>query len=264
MTERVLVAKLGGVATISLNRPEAMNALDMAMAEQMVEALRNCAADRSVRVIILTGAGKAFMAGGDIKWFHAGLADPPTDREATIRHTIDTIHQAIEIIATMEQVVVARVQGACAGFGLSLMAACDLVICAEDAVLSLAYIKIGTSPDGGSTFALPRAVGVKRTMELALLGDRISAHDALAMGLINRGVPEQDLETERGRLAATLAAGPRAALGRTKKLVRGSLNASLREQLDAERDAFAEGFVGPEFAEGVRAFVQKRRAEYPD
>lgn len=266
MNDRVLIQRSGAgtVATVSLNRPDAMNALDRPMAEGLVEVLQRCRDDRSIRAVILTGAGKAFMAGGDIKWFHAGLDDEPQVRSAMITRTIDTIHTAIETIADMQQPVIARVQGACAGFGLSLMAACDLAICAQDTVFSLAYIKIGTSPDGGSTYSLPRSIGVKKTMELALLGDRFSADEALSMGLINRAVPADELQTATDKVAATLAAGPREAQGRTKKLVRNSLNASLREQLDAEQDAFATGFMGPEFAEGVSAFVEKRRPDYPE
>lgn len=263
MTDRVLLTRQGAVATLCLNRPDAMNALDFEMAEALVAAIDECAADPEVRVVVLTGSGKAFMAGGDIKWFHSALAMPEKERLAQITATIDTVHHAIESIARMEQPVIARVQGACAGFGLSLMAACDLAICAEDAVFSLAYIKIGTSPDGGSTFSLPRSIGVKRTMELALLGDRFGAREAVDMGLVNRAVAPGDLEATVDNMALSLSSGPKAALGRTKRLVRGSLEASLREQLDAERDAFAEGFIGPEFAEGITAFVEKRRPKYP-
>ena len=264
MSKRVLLSRDGPVATICLNRPEAMNALDLDMAEGLVAAIESCANDSKTRAVLLTGAGKNFMAGGDIKWFHSGLAKPTDERLALITQTIDTIHAAIEGIAQMDQPVIARVQGACAGFGLSLMAACDLALCAQDAVFSLAYIKIGTSPDGGSTYSLPRAIGTKRAMELALLGDRFGAPEAVAMGLVNRAVSPDELESAAAGVAGQLAQGPRAALGRTKRLVRSSLTTGLREQLDAERDAFAEGFVGEEFAEGISAFVEKRKANYPD
>lgn len=264
MNESVILSRAGSVATLTLNRPNAMNALDLSMAESLLEHSRVVRADASVRALVVTGAGSAFMAGGDIKWFHSmiqGSLETQSD-DALIEHTINTIHGAIENFAGMEQPVIASVRGACAGFGLSLMAACDLALCADDALFSLAYIKIGTSPDGGSTYSLPRAIGSKRAMELALLGDRFGPGEALNMGLVNRVVPAAALDGDTQALANTLAGGPRRALGRTKALIRGSLGRTLSEQLAAERDAFVSGFSGPEFAEGVSAFVDKRRPQY--
>ena len=173
------------------------------------------------------------------------------------------MHAAIINIRSMPKPVIASIRGASAGFGMSLVAACDLAIAAEDAVFSLAYCRIGTSPDGGSTWTLPRMVGLKRAMELALLGDRLTPQQASDYGLINWVVPTADLDKMTGELAARLAAGPANALARTKALLNESLGAELQVQLQAEKDSFIAGVTGQEFAEGVSAFVEKRPARFP-
>jgi len=162
----------------------------------------------------------------------------------------------------MPKPALASVAGACAGFGVSLMAACDLALVASDATFSLAYCRIGISPDGGSTWTLPRIVGRRRAFELALLGDRFGAEEALAMGLANRVVAPQALAAETEALARRLAAGPARALARTKALLEASPGATLAEQLEAEAAAFLDGVTEGEFEEGVRAFVEKRAPRF--
>jgi 2-(1,2-epoxy-1,2-dihydrophenyl)acetyl-CoA isomerase len=162
----------------------------------------------------------------------------------------------------MPKPVIAAVSGAAAGFGMSLMMACDLVIAADNAYFSLAYALIGASPDGGSTFALPRTVGAKKAMEIALLGERFDAATAERLGLVNRVVPLAALDQETSKLAARLAAGPSAVYGRTKALLNGSLNASLETQLQREAEAFAQSAAEPDFAEGIRAFIEKRKPQW--
>ncbi len=262
MTAPVLVRVDGAVATLTLNRPASLNALDVAMAEGLEAGTARLAADPAVRCMVVTGAGGHFMAGGDVTRFHEWLAQPPAQRQRAIRRVLGPVHGTIRNIRRAPKPVLASVRGACAGFGLSLMMACDLALVADGSTLSLAYCRIGASPDGGSTWALPRIVGMKRAMELALLGDRFTAADALAMGLANRVVPDAELDAATAALAARLAAGPAQTLARTKRLLQDSPGNDLDAQLDAEEVAFLDGVAGREFEEGVRAFVEKRRPEF--
>jgi len=262
MEETVLSEIRDGVATLTLNRPALLNALDTAMARGLEKLTTAYASEPAVRCVVIRGAGAHFMAGGDVKYFRACLELSAARREAAILEAMKPIHEAIRTIRRMPKPVVASVRGACAGFGMSLMAACDLALVSADAVLSLAYCRIGVTPDGGSTWALPRAVGIKRAAELALLGDRFTAADAERIGLVNRVVQEGDLERETAALAARLAAGPTMVYGRTKALLNASPEASLDAQLDAEEASFLASIQAPEFNEGVRAFVEKRPADF--
>lgn len=258
--DAVLCNVADGVATITLNRPEALNALNQPMVEGLAAAVEAVGKDHAVRAVVVTGAGDHFMAGGDIKWFKERI-DEEQDK-AVIRREferfIHPVHDIVTGMRTMPKPIVASVKGACAGFGVSLMAACDMAIAADDAVFTLAYVHIGVSPDGGSTFALPRAVGLKRAFEIALLGDRFDAATAVGAGLVNRAVPAADLDATTAKIAGRLAKGPTKVYGRTKALLNQSLNSSLRDQLDAEAKSFAESASEPDFSEGLDAFVNKR------
>lgn len=263
MSEAVIVDRKGSVATLTLNRPKALNTLDETLAIALAATTEEVGKDDAVRCVVITGAGGHFSGGGDIGAFAKMVSGDDAAIKSGIEAVIEKVHAAIINIRRMPKPVVARVEGACAGFGLSLMAACDLVVCTDNATLSLAYSRIGASPDGGSTFALPRMIGVKRTMELALLGDRFSAREGKDMGLINRVVAPDELDGAVGALCAHLSAGPTGAYGRTKALVNGSLNATLEEQLEAEQRCFIESALSGEFAEGVKAFVEKRKPAFP-
>ena len=263
MSENISTTARDGVATIVLNRPEVLNALNPEMARALKEATSSVAADSNVRCVVIKGAGEHFMAGGDVRHFHKLLQESPRDAGEKIGGEIEDVHAVITSIHGMPKPVIASIRGASAGFGMSLVAACDLAIAAEDAVFSLAYCRIGTSPDGGSTWTLPRMVGLKRAMELALLGDRITPQQASDYGLINWVVPEAELDQKTAELAARLAAGPRDALARTKFLLGQSSNADLASQLAAEKAKFIAGVTEAEFAEGVSAFVEKRAARFP-
>ena len=199
------------------------------------------------------------MAGGDLKWFGESLAMPAAEKRALFLELIDDVHGAIRGLRRMPKPVVASVNGAAAGFGLSLVMACDLVIAAESAYFTLAYSLIGVTPDGGSTFALPRIVGAKKAMEIALLGDRFDAAAAHSLGLVNWVVPAETLAAETAKIAARLAAGPTAVYGRTKALLNQSLGHSLETQLQREAEAFADAAGERDFAEGVTAFLAKRK-----
>lgn len=263
MAENISTTIADGVGTIVLDRQKVLNALNPEMAAGLNAATATLGADAAVRCVVIKGAGEHFMAGGDVRHFHALLRDSPRDVEKNIGGEIEDVHAAILNIRNMPKPVLASIRGASAGFGMSLVAACDLAIAAEDAIFSLAYCRIGTSPDGGSTWTLPRMVGLKRAMELALLGDRITPKQASEYGLINWVVPSDELDKMTTELAARLAAGPADTLARTKALLGASLATELESQLEAEKSSFLAGVTGAEFAEGVSAFVEKRAARFP-
>jgi 2-(1,2-epoxy-1,2-dihydrophenyl)acetyl-CoA isomerase len=258
----VLVAAEGGVSTITLNRPQAMNALDRGITVALREAVFAAEQDPAVRCVVLRG-GAHFMAGGDLKWFRSITeGKSPSQNRVQFEGFIHEVHGLILSLRRMPKPVLASVRGAVAGFGMSLMMASDLVVAADDAYFTLAYTLIGASPDGGSTFALPRIVGQKKAMEIALLGERFDAAQAAQLGLVNRVVPAADLEAETGKLAQRLAAGPTAVYGRTKALLNGSLSTPLEAQLQREAEAFAQSASEPDFHEGLAAFVDKRKPRF--
>jgi 2-(1,2-epoxy-1,2-dihydrophenyl)acetyl-CoA isomerase len=258
----VLVAREGAVTTITLNRPRALNSLNRDLTLALNESVTSAEQDASVRCLVLRG-GEHFMAGGDLKWFKA-LAEgkAPAENRAQFEGFIHEAHAIILCLRRMPKPVIASVRGAVAGFGMSLMMATDLAIAADNAYFTLAYTLIGVSPDGGSTFALPRIVGQKKAMEIALLGERFDAAAAERLGLVNRVVPSERLEEETARLAARLAGGPTAVYARTKALLNGSLNASLESQLQREAAAFAQSASEPDFHEGLAAFIEKRKPRF--
>jgi 2-(1,2-epoxy-1,2-dihydrophenyl)acetyl-CoA isomerase len=258
----VLVAREGGVATITLNRPQALNALDHDLTVGLRDSVLAAEHDPAVRCLVLRG-GEHFMAGGDLKWFSTLIADRSSgENRVQFEALIHEVHTVILGLRRMPKPVLASVRGAVAGFGMSLMMACDLALAADSAYFTLAYTLIGTSPDGGSTFALPRIVGQKKAMEIALLGERFDAATAERLGLVNRVIPSSSLEVETTKLAARLAAGPTAVYARTKALLNGSLNSSLESQLQREAEAFAQSASEPDFREGLAAFIEKRKPQW--
>ena len=262
MNDPVLLSRSGPVATLTLNRPDALNVLDDAMVDALIPATASIAADASIRVLVVRGAGRHFMAGGDIRIFARESSRPADERQRTFQRLVERVHVAVETIARMPQPVVARVQGAVAGFGLSLMNACDLAVASDDAYFAAGYRQIGITPDGGGTWSLPRIVGQRRALGILLLGERFDAADALAMGLVNRVVPATELDAAVDAVATALADGPRDALSATKRLVRGSLDRTLSEQLQAEAASFGRLSATDDFVEGVAAFLEKRQARY--
>lgn len=258
----VLYEVQGDIAILTLNRPESLNALNLAMIDDLRTSTARAAFDPAVRVVIVRGAGEHFMAGGDLKWFREQLALPANARQQLFEETIAAVHASILNLKGMNKPVIAAVQGAVAGFGLSLMIAADLALAADNAYFTLAYSNIALSPDGGATWSLPRQVGLKQAMEIALLGDRFDAARARELGLINRVVPLEDLAAETLKLAQRLAAGPAEALARTKALLNQSLETSLEAQLVAEQRSFAACGAHVDFSEGLAAFFERRKAVY--
>lgn len=258
----LLIDVADGVATLTMNRPEARNAFSPEMRSGLDAAFHRFENDEEVRCVVLRGAGEHFMAGGDVKSFAGILADEDVDIRDLLLHRIHTLHSIMFAMRRLPKPIVASVRGAAAGAGVSLAACCDLIIASEDAFFTLAYTRIGTSPDGGSTYALPRALGVKKTMEMALLGDRLDAEAMARFGLVNFVVPSDDLDAETAKLAQRLASGPTRAHGQAKQLIYGSLENQMERQLQMEAEAFADCATTEDFREGVTAFVEKRRAVF--
>lgn len=250
------------VATLTFNRPEARNALSLEMRAGLRDALQECETNDDVRCVVLRGAGSHFMAGGDVKAMSTMIDQPPDVLRRQFMNRIHDLHPIMFALRRLPKPVIASVEGAAAGAGVSVAISADLVIADEHAYFTLAYCHIGTSPDGGASFQLPRAIGIKKALEMALLGDRVDARTAQAMGMVNFVAPAGLLVEETARLAARLAAGPTHVYGNTKKLFYRSLENEFESQLQMEAEMFADCASRADFREGVRAFVEKRKAQF--
>ena len=259
----ILLARDGPIATLTLNRPAALNVLDLAMMDAFVSHAAALAADATLRVVVLRGAGRHFMAGGDLRTFAARLDDVEASRRREeFQRIVERLHAGIEHLHRMPHALIGAVQGAVAGFGMSLAAACDLVIATDDAYFSSAYRQIGLSPDGGGTWSLPRIVGGRKALELYLLSERFDAQEALRIGLVNRVVNRSSLDAVVDEWARSIATGPKTALRNVRRLLRDSSDRSLSEQLRAEAESFGQCAATPDFEEGLRAFFDKRAAGF--
>lgn len=262
MTAPVLLQQEGGLAVLTLNRPEQLNTLDLAMAEILHQALVRLAGDDSVRAVLLRAEGKYFCAGGHVADFGDLVRGSPAAREDYFSRLIGHVHATTALIAGLRAPVVAAVQGGASGAGLSLVAACDFAFTTTKSAWNTAYMNLGATPDGGCTWLLPRLMGLRQARELVLLSERIGTEDALRLGLVNRALAPEALDPEARALAQRLAQGPTRAYARAKQLLAGSLQASLQEQLDAEEASFLASSATPDFAEGVTAFLEKRPANF--
>jgi 2-(1,2-epoxy-1,2-dihydrophenyl)acetyl-CoA isomerase len=259
MSETVKQEILGSVSTITLNRPDSLNAIDHSLASDLRSEVLSAEMNKSVRCVVLKGAGPAFMAGGDIRAFSERLNDGVDRYMLDLTHDL---HDAIIAIRRMRKPVLASVHGAAAGAGFSLAMACDMVLAADNSTFTLAYSMLGVSPDGSSTHSLPRLVGYHRAMELVLLSERFGVEKAKEMGLINIITPADQLDTQTVALAERLAAGPTAAYGRAKVLLNKSLERGISDQLDAEAQGIMESSRTEDFKEGVDAFLNKRKPQF--
>jgi 2-(1,2-epoxy-1,2-dihydrophenyl)acetyl-CoA isomerase len=264
MNTTLLLDRDGPIATLTLNRPASLNALDSEMIDALITHSATLAADDSVRCVLIKGAGRHFMAGGDIRSFGDQLAGAPSDRRRAFTRMVEHMHAAIENLQRMPHPVLASVHGAVAGFGLSLMCACDLAIASESSYFTSAYRHLGLTPDGGASYTLPRLVGLKKAMEIILLGERFDAAEALKLGLVNRVVPESELHAATHQVAMALATGPVLAIRNGKRLLSQSLSQSLSAQLQSEAQSFGACAATDDFAEGVRAFLDKRTPRFGD
>jgi 2-(1,2-epoxy-1,2-dihydrophenyl)acetyl-CoA isomerase len=256
--EMIELHREGAVAHLVLNRPQAANAVDLTMARELLAAALEIDEDPSVRCVLLRAHGKMFCAGGDLGSFaQAGDGMPALVKEMTI-----SLHAAISRLTRMRAPVVAAVHGAAAGAGFSLVCAADLAVIAESAKMTLAYTRAGLTPDGSSTYFLPRLIGRKRTLELMLTNRTLSAAEALDWGLVNQVVPDDELLPTAETLAATLAAGPTEAFGGVKRLVLHSASQTLESQMELESQAIADAARSHDAQEGIAAFFAKRRADF--
>lgn len=257
MTDTVLVDVRDEVAVVTLNRPDTANTLDLAMGRDLLVAALRCEADPAVRAVVLTGAGKAFCFGGDLR----GMVSGGTPIEPYLKELTTHLHAAIVRFMRMDAPVIAAVNGTAAGAGVGLVAMADLAILAAGAKISLAYTGVGLTPDGGTSFLLPRAVGAKRAMELVLTNRALTAPEALGWGLVNQVAPDAEVLNEAMKIAGRLAAGPKGAFGRAKRLMATSLGA-LESQLTLESETIAAQAASAEGREGITAFLEKRKAGY--
>jgi len=251
----------GAVTWLRLNRPGVLNALDEPTAAAFLDACRSVADEGGrgpTRVLVIAGNGRGFMAGGDVGRFNDDPAAAPAVAGAIIAH----LHEALRVLDRLDVPVLASVHGPVAGAGMSLASAADLCIAADDAKFTMAYARIGATPDGSGSFHLPRLVGLRRAMELAMLSEVIDAAEALRIGLVNRVVPAAALAEETAKLAGRLAAGPTVAYAGVRHLMRQSFDRTLDQQLDAERDRFLATAATSDFIEGVSAFIAKRRPDF--
>jgi 2-(1,2-epoxy-1,2-dihydrophenyl)acetyl-CoA isomerase len=244
-----------GAARITLNRPDALNAWNEQFGIDLLEAIQAASSHDAVRAVLITGAGRAFSSGADLKEQRSDGDGGVPDLSQRLKALY---HPIILGIREMPKPVVAAVNGPAAGIGCSLALACDLVLAAESSYLLLAFVNIGLVPDGGASAVLPARVGVARATEMAMLGERVPASQALEWGLVNRVLPDAELAGEADALLERLATGPTASYASWKRLVNRRVFSGLAEQLEAEADAQREQGMTADFIEGVLAFAQKR------
>lgn len=254
----LLVAAEDGIARLTLNRPKAGNAIDQAMADALVEAAVRVSNDAAIRVVLLTGTGRLFCAGGDIGTF----TTPGSDTASVLTKLAGTLHQALTLLAGMEKPFVVLVNGPAAGAGLSLSLAGDITLASDTAHFTAAYGAIGLTPDGGMSWRLPRAVGFRRAQEILLTNRRIGAAEAEALGIVTRVVPAETLAAEADSLARTLADGPVQALAATRALLAESFRNGLADQLALEARTIAAAGGRAEAREGLAAFLARRPPDF--
>jgi 2-(1,2-epoxy-1,2-dihydrophenyl)acetyl-CoA isomerase len=261
-TTHLLTSIDNGIARITFNRPEVRNALSPDMLEAMIAFLLQVEQDTSVRCVVLKGEGKHFMAGGDVKNFSLTATQSSAERRLAFESRVTKGSLVFTVLERLPQPVIASLRGMAAGAGVGFIAGADLVIAAESAGVVLAHINIGASPDGSTSYHLPRSIGVKRAKAMALLGDAIDAKTAQAYGLVNWVVPDDTLEAETDKLARRLAAGPAVALAQAKSLINQSLGNTLADQLAAEAKSMGISAASEDFIEGPKAFMEKRKAQF--
>lgn len=246
------VQREGAVVEIRFNRPDRLNAIDAELADAFAGAVDEALSDADTRVIMLSGEGRAFMAGGDLAWFAANATAP-----SGARRLIDPMHGAISKLCDSPAITLAAVHGAVAGGGMSLSLAADLVIAGDDVIFDMAYARIGATPDCSGTWHLPRIVGLRNALEIALLTPKLDAAEAHRLNLVNRVTSTATLRQDAWELARRLAGGPAKALGETKALLRSAFERGLDDQLEREGAAFVRASHTPDFQNALTAFLQR-------
>lgn len=256
-TSTIDVETRGAVALVTINRPDSSNTLNLQVAMDLLAAAMTCGRSPAVRAVVLTGAGRNFCFGGDLR----GMLAKGQSADAYLRELTTYLHEAISHFVRMDPPVIAAVNGTAAGAGVGLVAMADLAVCGASAKFNLAYTGVGLTPDAGTSFLLPRAIGVKRAMELMLLNRSLHAEEALDWGLVNQVVPDAEVVSTALQLAERLASGATQAFGRTKRLVSHSLGA-FESQMVLERETIAASAGSEEGLEGISAFLEKRKPGY--
>lgn len=257
MSDDVKLSCNGAVAEIILNRPESLNAMNLDLIEGLYQRVLECRSE-TIRAVLLRGEGRGFCAGGDIRKFATMIEGGEGVPEAMP----DRLHEMIENLRQLPKPVLAAVHGPCAGAGLSLVLACDLAIAAEDCKFNLAYVNIGLSPDGSSSYFLPRHVGSKKATEIFLTGKNMSAQEVLELGLINKVVPAAQVLAEGRAWAEKLAQGPTLAYAKVKELLARSATNDLHAQLALETKLICESSHTEDFKAGIKAFLQKEQPTF--
>lgn len=246
------------VATITLNRPDDANALNMQMSKDLFDVAVECDENPDIRAVILTGTGKMFCAGGDIAYFSTQGEKLPS----MVKHMTMYLHAAVSRLNRMDAPVICAVNGTAAGAGFSLAIMGDIVMSAEHAKYTMAYTRLGVSPDGSSSYFLPRRVGTKRALDLMLTNRLLSASEAESWGMVDYVHPGETLMDEARKMAAMFAEGPSKAYGRVKNLIHDSMHETLESQMERETVGIAESMRSADGREGVDAFVNKRKADF--
>jgi 2-(1,2-epoxy-1,2-dihydrophenyl)acetyl-CoA isomerase len=257
MGQTVHLKVSASMATVVLSRPEALNAIDVTMARELREQFLDLQSRDDIRVIVLTGAGRVFSAGADLKYIRREL-DQGASAELILDGILKPLNETIQIIRRMPKLVIAAICGVASGGGFNLALACDYRLAAIGARFNQAFVRLGLAPDCGGTLFIPRIIGWARALEWMLSGDFIDAQQAEALGLVHRVVAEDSLLAEAESLAERLARGPTLALAAIKRLLEASSISSLDEQLEAERKTVSALSRTEDFREGIRAFSEKR------
>jgi 2-(1,2-epoxy-1,2-dihydrophenyl)acetyl-CoA isomerase len=241
------------IAYITFNRPESMNTYNFDMSKELPSCIEAIAEDNNIKILVLNGAGKIFMAGGDIEL----LKQAGANNLSETRSAIASLHESILSIQTMDKLVVAAVHGACAGAGISLMLAADLAYVAEGTKFNTAYVNLGLSPDGGMTYTMPRTIGHKKALELILLSEPFFAEDAYRLGLINKVLPQEQFDTQILNIVKQLSTKPTLAMVNIKKLLNNSWGNNIIEQLEEEKNCFIDCTKTSDFQKGIENFLNK-------
>ena len=262
MTEGILFGIEDGIARMTFNRPEARNAMNAAIIQAMIKFAREIETNRDVRAVLINGKGDNFMAGGDVKGMTEVLSESEDVRRANFEQRAVEAGPLFQTLERMPQPVVVSARGFSAGVALSFIAGADLTIVSDNAQFLLAHVGIGLCPDGGCTWHLPRAVGVKKAKELAFFGDRIDAQEALRIGLVTRVVPDAELDAETDKVLRRLARSPSVSIAQSKHLMNRASSVSLTDQLLEEGRSL--GLCGQSYdvREGVNAFIEKRKPDF--
>jgi 2-(1,2-epoxy-1,2-dihydrophenyl)acetyl-CoA isomerase len=262
MAEPLLFEKNGPIASLTFNKPEKANAMDIKWLAPMTAFFKDAERDPAIRVVLLRGNGKHFMAGGDLDTVDAMLNETPERRAAMAEAPIHEYNVMVRVMRRMNQPIVASVQGGVAGAAVGLVAACDFAVAADNAFFFVAHINHAGSNDGLTTYFLPRLIGPRKTLELALLGERFDANKAREFGLVNYVVPAAELGAATDKLLARLSVGPTKTYGLIKNLVDQSLHNTMETQGRLEAETYGKSAMTEDLVEGIRSFLEKRPAKF--